>query len=389
MQIIQTKDQVFKVLEAGPWIGCEPIKVTKQDHAYHRWQGARIPLEAVEKIHAFFEWGYKEHRSEQMVHGFYSEEAQDWKFLVLPQKCVGMTVSLLEDHANRIPTFQRLGAGFECRLTWHHHCSGGAFASGTDLSDEKTKEGLHITTGGIGSKQYSFHARTSLWGEILPAIWSDWFEIPEAVRAVLPRKMWEQYLLYVFEQPHPDVEFPEWWKENVVENRYMGFQGTGYSGGSWSQPSSAAANAGASSATVCSAGVATGTNEGLKREFGGGLVLPDGQEVKTDKTCELDLRNKDWRERKEKTLSFGLFDWNFETAYKKQGWTSEEALDALEAIDQDEFMIDLMDNLHECNLTWPEAIEHVRFDSQKAEKEAAASASAAIDKDDDTWEYYT
>lgn len=215
--IIKAKDKLYEALQAGPWHGLREVKVEEIDTPVNRWSGPKRTLEQHRQVLAFFAWSYEETKSETMVHWFVNLEQNRWEPMVLPQKGYsGMTVKLLEDHENYIPTFQRLGAGWEMMGTDHHHCSYSAFQSGTDHADEKGKEGLHLTIGGLGSQKYSLDSRSSFRQTIRPVLLSDWYEVPEPLRE-LPVTIQEQALQHLLVQPAVGVSFPEWWKDNVIK----------------------------------------------------------------------------------------------------------------------------------------------------------------------------
>ena len=213
MFVKKDKD-IYRVVEAGGWVGCEPVTLTEVTQPVNRWTGGKRTIAQHQQVTAFFEWTQKEYKSEAVIHWLYNEETRLWCPIALPQRGVGMTVSLLEDHENWVPSFERGNRG-DVMGTDHHHCSSSAFQSGTDHNDEKTKEGLHLTIGGVGTGKYSLHARSSFRKNILPAVLSDWYEVPEQY-AGLPDDLQSAILTHLLTQPTPDVEFPEWWKANVV-----------------------------------------------------------------------------------------------------------------------------------------------------------------------------
>lgn len=222
MQIVRLKDKVFQVIEAGPWQGKVEIESKEIAKVLHRWGGHRIPLSMFVMAQSFCEWSYAETKSEAMVHFFYHQD-NGWKFVVLPQRGhTGMSVKLIEDHPNRIPTYQNhLGEGWEPMGTLHHHCGSSAFQSMTDQEDEKTKEGLHITLGHIGQKEYSIDLRASFRHVITDVVLTDWFEVPEEVAAILPSKFHKEFLETVLMTPPKEQVFPEWWKENLIKVVYQ------------------------------------------------------------------------------------------------------------------------------------------------------------------------
>ena len=173
--------------------------------------------------------------SEALVNLFYHDGAKEWEALVLPQEgYTGMTVKSLPDHPGRseaIATLPRLPGGtWEPHGTVHHHCRASAFQSGTDSADEAHKEGLHITIGNLGDKQYSIHARTSFRGVMSEASLIEWFDFDATG---LPASVWNTVLAHRLTTPTgisfatptdgstscwSDIDlFPAWWRNNVIK----------------------------------------------------------------------------------------------------------------------------------------------------------------------------
>ena len=218
--IIHHGDKAYLEISAGEWLGCEEIAV-KKTAPVTRWTGGLIPRALWESILSFFEWSMEETKSEVMVQLMYHRETGRWDVLVLPQAGYqGMTVQLLPDHPNRIPTYERLGRGWRPMGSVHHHCTAAAFQSGTDSADEGTKEGVHLTVGGVTKDRYSLHARTSFRELMFGAVLTDWFAPADPdILAAIPAKLHEEVLLWQLTTPPPKDSrtFPEWWKENVLK----------------------------------------------------------------------------------------------------------------------------------------------------------------------------
>lgn len=214
--IIKTgKDELYQVVCAGHWQGLASVEVKSMECPVNRWKGPKRTLEQWKQVLAFFEWSYNETKNESVVHWFFHEADGKWEPMVLPQQGVGLSVKLLTDHENYIPTFQRLGDGWEIMGTDHHHCQASAFQSGTDRNDETGKEGLHTTVGDIGKETYSLDCRSSFRNVIRPVSISDWYELPPAF-SDLPAHLTDPILKYLMTKPSPETPFPEWWKENVI-----------------------------------------------------------------------------------------------------------------------------------------------------------------------------
>jgi hypothetical protein len=219
------KGKVYQEEILGPWSCLRELPTSElKNSPDHRWLGPKIPIDQQKAIIAFFEWGQAETKSEVMLHGFWNETLEEWKWVAFPQEGYkGMTVSMISGHPRRTEVYQQqLGADprggvWEPMATAHMHCTAPAFQSGTDSADEKSKEGLHITIGSLGDKRYSIHARTSVRGVMFPAVLADWFEIPEAVASGTPYGMHEEIVTWQLTTPTGGAPFPDWWKENVIK----------------------------------------------------------------------------------------------------------------------------------------------------------------------------
>lgn len=213
--LIKSANKLYQVLQAGPWQGLQEVQTQDIAEPVNRWTGPKRTIAQHQQALSFLAWTHKEFKDEAMVHWFLNESEGRWQPMVLPQRGIGMTVRVLEDHANYIPTFQRLGAGWELMGTDHHHCSASAFQSGTDHADEKGKEGLHLTLGNMDKELHSLHARSSFRQTIRPVFLVDWYELP-ASYDILPLDLKEKALQHLLCLP-TNAEFPEWWKENVIK----------------------------------------------------------------------------------------------------------------------------------------------------------------------------
>jgi len=218
-QLVKHQDKLYQRLSAGSWQGIVPIEA-KAEEPRHVWSGPKKSLEQWKQVLAFFEWTNRTYHSEALVYWLVDEEQGRWEVLAPPQRAQGMTVKAAEDHANWRASFERLGPGNrELMGSDHHHCSASAFQSGTDSSDEKTKEGLHMTVGGLGGERYSLHARASFRGLMTDVNLGEWFELPEQFRS-LPAEIHAQVLQCVLTQPQtswePGTDFPQWWADNYL-----------------------------------------------------------------------------------------------------------------------------------------------------------------------------
>lgn len=236
--IIQTKDgKLFRHINVDGFNGFAEHRVPPPAYPsgepYIDWVGPKFSLAQWHRILAFFEWSYQEHKSEAQVRlyvNLHTRETMVWAF---PQRCVGMTTQELGDHFTW-PENEAMVRGFDKVGTVHHHCSGSAFQSGTDRSDEAQSNGLHITVGGIGKDTYDLHTRVILNGNSQEADLTQWFEMPPELEN-LPEMILcfrdSIFLGLLRRPPPPAATFPEMWKDNVKTYGVVQHSGTAWSPG--------------------------------------------------------------------------------------------------------------------------------------------------------------
>ncbi len=189
--------------------------------ADYRWTGPKISQQLWFEILAFFEWTQAECKSESQVRLFVNSVTNEWGAWAFPQKAnTGMSSNELPDHAN----WAAGAAKFAADLGWwyygtvHHHCSAGAFQSGTDEQNEMTIDGLHFTVGKIGSPHYDLDYRLyqSKWKLKMPDL-ADFWDIGNAARAIIPVELYGTVAKHQMSVPPPkDFAFPTEWKENYI-----------------------------------------------------------------------------------------------------------------------------------------------------------------------------
>jgi hypothetical protein len=132
--------------------------------ATFNWSGPKITPAMWSEILAFFQWTYKEHKSEAQVRLFVHPE-KGWMAWAFPQK--GGTSLATKEEDNEDSKKQRaeqIPEGYVAFGTVHHHCSISAFQSSTDTDDEKAVDGLHITVGSMDKEQFTIHSRLYIKG---------------------------------------------------------------------------------------------------------------------------------------------------------------------------------------------------------------------------------
>jgi hypothetical protein len=166
------------------------------------YKGLKMPLSVWQRAVQFMLWTYDDYKGESQGRFVYAQ-AKGWGFVVLPQnKRAGLSTTEILNHPSRQPIvswMNRVGCDFLGTL--HHHCSAGAFQSGTDKNDEMTQMGLHITLGNLNSSTMTIHMRFVLRGiqyEVKP---EEWFDFPAELLTKHPSK---------------DIKFPEYFKRMVI-----------------------------------------------------------------------------------------------------------------------------------------------------------------------------
>lgn len=104
------------------------------------FSAAKIPLDLVRRVAAFFRAVYKIHKSEAAGYLFY--RAGEWDFVVPSQTATGASA-----HYDQPPRRE----GWVIAGTIHSHAAMSAFHSGTDHKDEEGFDGVHITIGKLDS----------------------------------------------------------------------------------------------------------------------------------------------------------------------------------------------------------------------------------------------
>lgn len=212
------------------------IKETKGTVIYN---GPKIPPEVWKEILSFFKWCYTTYKSECQVRLYVSPSQNTWRAWAFPQEAkTGMTARELDNEDARTqraelnmnpPEWIYFG-------TVHHHCSSYAFQSGTDEENEKNQDGLHITVGKMDEKKHDLHVRFYRKGLKFTPDMSWFYDVEPALEQVktwmasspvaldpkinptlfLGQKDRDDLAKSLMCEPS-DVEFPQAWKDNIVE----------------------------------------------------------------------------------------------------------------------------------------------------------------------------
>jgi len=112
----------------------------------------KMPAQLIAQVVSFMRAMYDEHKSESMVLIFLNQETGDYVFYPPKQEVTGGGIKYERDYV--LEGYNNVG-------TIHSHANMSAFHSGVDVDDEKDTDGIHITIGKCGEKDY-FDATASL-----------------------------------------------------------------------------------------------------------------------------------------------------------------------------------------------------------------------------------
>lgn len=227
-------DKLWKLIRVGGFLGHIPAGDIPKESPTMLWEGGRIQMNVWAQICAFFEWGCKTYDSETQVRLYYNRRNQHWAPWAYPQNPNGMTTKEIEGHPDVAEQRRQFPDPWVLLGTVHNHCKTSAFQSGTDQHNEASQEGIHITVGFIGAKEYSLHNRVVVRNQQYTGVpWDSWFEIPEKWQE-LPPKIQAQVLDHFLKvPPNPDTVFPEQWKKNCIKQTYTVGATNGNYRGSW------------------------------------------------------------------------------------------------------------------------------------------------------------
>ena len=226
------------------------IKETKGTVIY---TGPKIPPEVWNEILSFFKWCYTTYKSECQVRLYVSPTQHTWRAWAFPQEAnTGMTARELDNEDARTqraelnmnpPEWIYFG-------TVHHHCAATAFQSSTDTENEKNQDGLHITVGKMDEKQHDIHVRfyrkglkftpdLSWFYDVEPSLQQIRTWIASSPVAIDPKINPTLFLGHKDKDDlakalmcvPSEVEFPQAWKENIVDIRPPAPVVTPYFGG--------------------------------------------------------------------------------------------------------------------------------------------------------------
>lgn len=151
--------------QAGGIFSCLMEHEVTKTKATFKYTGPYMEAKMWAQVMEFFEWTYATEKSESQVRLFVHPE-HGWAAWAFPQEGGTFMTSKEEPMTSPDCVAQRQqfseADGWLYWGTVHHHCSAGAFASGTDDANEKSQEGIHITIGHMDKPMRDFHCRMYL-----------------------------------------------------------------------------------------------------------------------------------------------------------------------------------------------------------------------------------
>lgn len=225
MKLIKTKDRVVVEKSFPGLINAKFTHEIKGTTASCDWTGPQIDPVVWHQVLSFFKWGHTTYSSEQQIRLWVNPVTRHWGAWAFPQESrSGMATKELkiEETPEQVAArFAHWGtvpsSDWIYFATVHHHCSTSAFQSGTDQSDEKGQDGLHITIGHLGRSLYDLHARFYLREECFEPDMSLFWDVGEEAKQIIPdQSLWDRVARMQMSRP-VEVPFPDVWKENVLE----------------------------------------------------------------------------------------------------------------------------------------------------------------------------
>lgn len=230
MKLLKTKNEISEDRNVTGLLACTVKHEIKSSTASLRYEGPYLPKEEWQRILSFFKWTYDTTHSESQVRLYVNMKLQTWKAWAYPQKArTGMSATELEtEEAKRQRAQFKDSDGWIYFGTVHHHCAMGAFQSGTDESNEKAQDGLHITVGKLDEKHYDLHCRFYRGGLQFEPDLDEFWDVG-APWNVAPDEWVDKSGIARWQMGEPaEVDFPKEWKDNLIEVKTETPSGVGF-----------------------------------------------------------------------------------------------------------------------------------------------------------------
>ena len=224
-KLITSAGKSVEFKQANGLFDCLMKHKVSETTATFDWKGPKITEEAWNQILSFFQWSFKQNRSESQVRLFVHPE-HGWLAWAFPQQGMGMTTREVENEDSKKQRAEIVPPGYLAFGTAHHHCDMSAFQSGTDERDEEGVDGLHITVGDIGKEKFSMDTRLYIKGNKFTPNMGAFFDIGAEHE---PHLEWMATVGYKTDEARDhiarlmmclpvaeDTLFPELWKSNYI-----------------------------------------------------------------------------------------------------------------------------------------------------------------------------
>jgi len=221
MKLTKTKEAVKITRDFPGLLKAEFNHVIKETRGSCVFTGPRIPEVEWHAILSFFRWTSKTSHSESQVRLYVNMKENTWTSWAYPQEArSGMSArEVNNDDAKKQREQFKETDGWVYFGTVHHHCSGGAFQSGTDEANERDQDGLHITVGMMASPRHDMHCRFYLGGYCFDPDMSDFWDIGKDMARLLPSDMHDRIARHQMCDVI-EVGYPKQWEQNLIEVKW-------------------------------------------------------------------------------------------------------------------------------------------------------------------------
>ncbi len=225
MKIVEANASLTQSQSCAGLYDVRMTHVIKETKAEFNYIGPKFTQQMWNEILAYFKWTQFQHRSEAQVRLFVNPSV-GWRAWAFPQKGnTGMTSTELPDMPEFAAQRAQFGDDWFPYGTVHHHCTAGAFQSGTDSHNEQDQEGLHITVGHIDKAVHDIHTRFYFKGckfePSMELFWDVGDEMRQRIKDV--QEMFgirvdtgKQAVAQMSKTCDASTEFPEIWKTNYI-----------------------------------------------------------------------------------------------------------------------------------------------------------------------------
>jgi hypothetical protein len=226
MKILAAKGELTVEKQYPGLFECRMTHKISETSAVFKYGGPKFTDEMWNEILAFFKWSYAKTHGESQVRLFV-HPTLGWKAWAFPQEASsGLATHELPDNPETKTQRAQFGDGWILYGTVHHHCSAGAFQSGTDEQNERDQEGLHITVGDIDKDVHTLDCRFYFNGCKFQPDMKDFWDVGMEAKDKADEladyfgieidfnKLAEAQMRHTCDK---DTKFPDLWMANLIE----------------------------------------------------------------------------------------------------------------------------------------------------------------------------